>query len=72
MTKGTSWSMRELQQAIRMKRRGVACAEIALALGRPMDAVEAKLAFCSRKRASAPGASLRVPTSELAHQAPEL
>ncbi len=52
MAKGTSWSMKELQQAIRMKRRGVACAEIAVALGRPMDAVEAKLAFCNQKRAS--------------------
>lgn len=52
MAKGTSWSMKELQQAVRMKRRGVTCAEIAIALGRPMDAVEAKLAFCKQKRAS--------------------
>lgn len=52
MAKGTSWSMKELQQAIRMKRRGVACAEIAVALGRPMDAVAAKLAFCNQKRVS--------------------
>ena len=52
MAKGASWSMKELQQAIRMKRRGVGYAEIAIALGRPMDAVEAKLEFCSNKPAS--------------------
>lgn len=48
MAKGASWSMKELQQAIRMKRRGVGYADIAVALGRRMDAVEAKLEFCSK------------------------
>ena len=52
MAKGASWSMKELQQAIRMKRRGIACADIAAALGRHSDAVAAKLEFCSNKRAS--------------------
>ena len=52
MAKGASWSMKELQQAIRMKRRGVACAEIAAALGRRSDAVAAKLEFCSNRRGS--------------------
>jgi hypothetical protein len=49
MDKNASWSMKEFQQALRMKRRGVACADIALALGRRTASVEAKLSFCDRK-----------------------
>lgn len=52
MAKGPSWSMKELQRALRMKRRGIGYADIALALGRHMDAVEAKLEFCSKRPAN--------------------
>lgn len=52
MAKGASWSMKELQHAIRMKRRGAGYADIAVALGRRRDAVEAKLEFCSNGRTS--------------------
>jgi hypothetical protein len=43
-----SWSMKEFQQALRMKRRGVTCANIAAALGRSTTAVEAKLKYCGK------------------------
>jgi hypothetical protein len=46
MPKTASWSMKELQQAIRMKRQGMTCAGIAAALGRSVAAVEAKLKGC--------------------------
>lgn len=52
MAKGASWSMKELQHAIRMKRRGADYTDIAVALGRRRDAVEAKLEFCSKGRAN--------------------
>jgi hypothetical protein len=43
MAKGGSWSMKELQQALRMKRQGVPYADIASTLGRKVEAIEAKL-----------------------------
>jgi hypothetical protein len=43
MAKGASWSMKEIQQALRMKRQGVTCANIASVLGRTVAAIEAKL-----------------------------
>jgi hypothetical protein len=43
MAKGASWSMKEFQQALRMKRQGVACADIATALSRRVAEIEAKL-----------------------------
>jgi hypothetical protein len=46
MPKTASWSMKEFQQAIRMKRQGMTCASIAAALGRSVAAVEAKLKGC--------------------------
>jgi hypothetical protein len=58
MDKNASWSMKEFQQALRMKRRGVACADIALALGRRTASVEAKLSFCDRKWAAEPTGTL--------------
>jgi hypothetical protein len=50
MAKGVSWSMKELQQALRMKRRGATCADIGVALGRSTAAVEAKLKYCGTTR----------------------
>jgi hypothetical protein len=43
MAKSASWSIKDLRQAIRMKRQGATCAVIAAALGRGVVAVEAKL-----------------------------
>jgi len=43
MAKSASWSIKDLRQAIRMKRQGAICAVIAAALGRRAVAVEAKL-----------------------------
>jgi len=54
MAKGVSWSMKELQQALRMKRKGATCAEIAVALGRSTAAVEAKFKSFRRPRADVP------------------
>jgi hypothetical protein len=44
----TSWSMKEFQQALRMKRRGATCTEIGVALGRSPAAVEAKFKYCGK------------------------
>ena len=43
MIKNASWSMKEIQHAIRMRRQGVSCADIAAALGKSVGAVEGKL-----------------------------
>jgi hypothetical protein len=43
MAKGAAWSMKELRQALRLKRQGVTCADIAPVLGRTAEAIEAKL-----------------------------
>src|SRR5712692_7640201 len=50
MAKGVSWSMKELQQALRMKRRGATCADIAVALGRSAAMIEAKFKYSSKTR----------------------
>ena len=50
MAKCISWSMKEFQQALRMKRQGATFADIAVALGRSTVAVEAKLKYCSKAR----------------------
>ena len=45
-----SWSLKEFQQALRMKRRGASCADIASALGRSTAAIETKFrSFASVK-----------------------
>jgi len=61
----TSWSMKEFQQALRMKRRGATCAEIAAALGRCTAAVEAKFKYCGRSPMTR---SLEEPTSAIEEQ----
>jgi hypothetical protein len=43
MAKSASWSMKELRQALRLKRKGVTSANIALVLGKTVPAIEAKL-----------------------------
>jgi hypothetical protein len=53
MAKCMSWSMKEFQQALRMKRQGATCADIALVLGRSAVAVEAKLNYCGKARVNA-------------------
>jgi hypothetical protein len=58
MAKSASWSMKEFQQALRMKRQGVSCADIATALGRNRAAVEAKLNCCKKASAKVPIAHL--------------
>lgn len=58
MAKNASWSMKELQHAIRMKRQGATCANIAVALGRSAGAVEAKLEYRGKK-------SMKFPTTRL-------
>jgi hypothetical protein len=64
-----SWSMKEFQQALRMKRRGATCAHIAAALGRSTTAVEAKLKYCGKKPVKLPMTrSLEVPTSYIEEQ----
>jgi hypothetical protein len=50
MAKGVSWSMKELQQALRMKRRGTTCADIGVALGRSTATVQAKLKYRGKTR----------------------
>jgi hypothetical protein len=54
MAKGISWSIKEFQQALRMKRQGVACTDIAIALGRSAAAVEAKLNYRGKIAANVP------------------
>jgi hypothetical protein len=54
MAKGVSWSMKELQQALRMKRQGATCADIAVALGRNATAVEAKFKCWGKTRVNVP------------------
>jgi hypothetical protein len=58
MAKGASWSMKEFRRALRMKRQGVTCADIAHALGRNPAAVEAKLNCCKKTSANVPIAHL--------------
>jgi hypothetical protein len=65
----TSWSMKEFQQALRMKRRGATCADIGAALGRSTAAVEAKLKYCGRIPVTIPMTrSLEEPTSAIEEQ----
>ena len=54
MAKGVSWSMKELQQALRMKRQGATCADMAVALGRSAAAVEAKFKYWGKTRVNVP------------------
>jgi hypothetical protein len=69
MAKGVSWSMKELQQALRMKRQGAICADIAVALGKSSAAVEAKLKYLGKRRVNAPIAHLiERPTSAIEEQ----
>jgi hypothetical protein len=50
----TSWSMKEFQQALRMKRRGANCADIGAVLGRSAAAVEAKFKYCGKTPVTIP------------------
>jgi hypothetical protein len=43
MSKDASWSMKELRAALRLKRKGATCADIAPVLGKTAAAIEAKL-----------------------------
>jgi hypothetical protein len=52
MSKCMSWSMKEFRQALRMKRQGATCADIALVLGRSAVAVEAKLNYRGKAHAN--------------------
>jgi hypothetical protein len=54
MAKGVSWSMKELRQALRMKRQGATCADIAVALGRNAAAIEAKFQYWGKERVNIP------------------
>ena len=65
----TSWSMKEFQQALRMKRRGATCAEIGAALGRRTAAVEAKFKYCGSIPVAIPMTRpLEEPTSAIEEQ----
>ena len=65
----TSWSMKEFQQALRMKRRGATCAEIGVALGRSPAAVEAKFKYCGKVPVTiSMTRSLEEPTSAIEEQ----
>ena len=65
----TSWSMKEFQQALRMKRRGATPADIGAALGKRTAAVEAKFRHCGRIPATIPMTrSLEEPTSAIEEQ----
>lgn len=65
----TSWSMKEFQQALRMKRRGATCADIGAALGRSAAAVEAKLKYCGKTPVTIPMTqSPEEPTSAVEEQ----
>jgi hypothetical protein len=69
MAKGVSWSMKELQQALRMKRQGASCADIAVALGRSAAAVETKFEYRGKTRVNVPIAPLiEGPTSVVEEQ----
>jgi hypothetical protein len=69
MAKCMSWSMKEFQHALRMKRQGATCADIALALGRSAVAVEAKLKYCGKARVNVSIAYLiERPTSAVEEQ----
>jgi len=69
MAKGVSWSMKELQQALRMKRQGATCADMAVALGRSATAVEAKLKYWGKTRVNVPTIHLiKQPTSAIEEQ----
>jgi hypothetical protein len=69
MAKGVSWSIKELQQAVRMKRQGATCADIAVALGRSAAAVEAKFKYWGKRRVNVPIAHLiERPTSTIEEQ----
>jgi hypothetical protein len=63
-----SWSMKEFQQALRMKRRGATCADIADALGRTTTAVEAKFKYCGKAVTSSMALSPEGPTSAIKEQ----
>jgi hypothetical protein len=54
MAKGVSRSIKEFQQALRMRRQGVTCTNIAIALGRNAAAVEAKLKCCGKTPVNVP------------------
>jgi hypothetical protein len=65
----TSWSMKEFQQALRMKRRGATCADIGAALGRSAAAVEAKFKYCGKTPVTIPiTRSPEEPTSAIEEQ----
>jgi hypothetical protein len=65
----TSWSMREFQQSLRMKRRGATCADIGAALGGSLAAVEAKFKYCGRIPVTiSMTRSLKEPTSAIEEQ----
>jgi hypothetical protein len=69
MAKCMSWSMKEFQQALRMKRQGATCADIAVVLGRSTVAVEAKLKYCGKARVNVSIARLiEGPTSAIEEQ----
>jgi hypothetical protein len=56
--------MKDLQHAIRMKRRGASCANIAAVLGKSAGAVEAKLKHSSKATAKISAArSIETPAS---------
>jgi hypothetical protein len=54
MAKGASWSMKEFHQALRMKRQGMSCTDIAIALGKKVAAIEAKLKCCGKRPVNFP------------------
>jgi hypothetical protein len=65
----TSWSMKEFQLALRMKRRGATCADIGAALGRSAAAVEAKFKYCGKTPETIPiTRPLEEPTSAIEEQ----
>jgi hypothetical protein len=54
MAKGAAWSIKELRQALRLKRQGVTCADIASVLGRTTEAIETKLKCFGKTRVGVP------------------